>query len=419
MNFVAYAPKFTVKFMSIFPSQEKAIVTDDVIGVTTSKAYGRQSGTWQISVPYSKYYNGKRLDEIIIPNDYVEIASHDAHGKKVVIMAGLVSRVSVLRHVNTEGAPTRTIQISGEDIGKLFSAQLGWDISPAQMQSGVSVWESFAKRYVLLADTPVNMIRQVFNIFAETCPMANILIECGDWLTAADDWRILNPNGYLIEYTPAWSALKRLENDPWNILYCDTDDAGYFHLGLESQPFDINGKVTRPDNKTLVVDDTMITEDDLGVSDAERVNLLSLNSPLYAYTDASNPLDIVLIDSTMTHFDASDSNGSNNSIAIHGYHPHIVETEYTPQVVSEPLIECTDRQPAAIRAQTFWNWFRNNATYLSGTVTIHGNPAVRSGWRLVDSDRKREFLIEHVHHTYQAASGTFTTTLQVTRGVAL
>jgi hypothetical protein len=62
------------------------------------------------------------------------------------------------------------------------------------------------------------------------------------------------------------------------------------------------------------------------------------------------------------------------------------------------------------------DWFQPNPTFVSGTVTLAGDPAVRVGQRLYDPREKLEFFIVGVQQNYSWGQNQYTTTLSVVRG---
>lgn len=401
------------------PGRVKCDLTSDILTIHTSKAYGRGAGGWQITTT-SRFADGKRWYDLQ-PNDLIEItmSSGELGAAPVVVMKGLIDRIGMSRVMTPEGQPMRTVKITGQDMGKLLLVgEVGWDISAAQMQvgGGRKMWVSYLRRYTLNGGSPAKLIKELVDIVSQDVKTLREHVECGEWITTEDDWHVFNREAYLLEQTPLWVAMKRFENPPWNILYCDTDDDGIFHIGLEEYPLDDNGLMNHDASATLFIDDADIVSEDIGISDAERVTLMALETPVTSFITQGASVDITLAMEGSTKFDKTKA-----AIERYGFIPFIFRTEFFP-----PSFKSRDDQgtnQAAIfgdvsdRANILWNWVQKNHTYRNGTITIHGRPDVRSGWKLVHRDTGTWFLIEQVSHEYALYPlPRFLTTLQVTRG---
>jgi hypothetical protein len=65
---------------------------------------------------------------------------------------------------------------------------------------------------------------------------------------------------------------------------------------------------------------------------------------------------------------------------------------------------------------TLYNWYANNVNFLSGTITILGDPDIRIGTILNDAYDHIRYYIESVSHTFSFTEG-FQTEIGVTRGL--
>lgn len=456
----SFSPSHKVVFRELATGKLKFDASADIVSIQTSKNYGRGVGTWKIILTSKRFADGATYYDNLSPNDLVEIrlSAGGVGDKQVVVMAGLIDRVAYSRSLSENGVIVRNVVLTGSDLGKLLMSELGWDISAAQMQIGTQNFVNWVKRYVLLAGTPASLILEIFNIAAADVPPIARLIDTL-WITYTDDWHTLNESGYLIEQTAIWEAMKRLANEPWNTLYADfDDDSTVLHLGLEKTPIDENGCVLRDRSKTISTDEAVITNTDLGISDTERINLLSLQTPMNDFVSGGIVIDINLTHTESTKLDQE-------SIRIHGFRPHVMETQFFPSVIKADLCKDPAAQSAigdvyprsvtasaystpkptgipgidaqnaidvialsdsrnnvyktiSERVQHMWNWFSKNHTYTAGSYSMHGLPRARAGWKLVDESLKMSFLIENVSHNYVVHPlPQFTTQLQVTHGV--
>lgn len=401
-----YSPRHRVTIKDMQTGRVKHDLTGDLITIVTSKTNGRAFGTWQITATYRH-----PLNTIIAPNDValIELDAGDGSGMQAV-MLGLVDRVARFQTVSGD-QPTRVWRVSGSDMGKLLAnIDLGWDISGlAARQQFNQISDASVNRIILQSGTAAELVQRLFDVFRNQTKGAYYLQHISaDWLNTDDSWILFDPYLAVTRNTPAWSALKRVANEPWNRLFTETDAKGKFHLGLERQPIKDNGKLNPRTFHT--VDYRHIVAEDLGVSDDSRVNLLA-HWPANYQTVANNQLDVILTHPGLTKYDEA-------SVIAAGVQPHIIDTPFVPKnfyLDKDPVGQGVDE--AIERAEIYWNWYRYNHTYESGTITTHGWPEVRSGNGLLNEATNMEYLIEQVQHSYSVwPQPVFTTTLHLTRG---
>lgn len=413
MTTKSYSPNCRVTVRDLQTNALKYDLTADIVSVVTSKAYERAYGTWQIQTVARKI-NGKRYDQLIKVNDVVRIEMDAGSGDGLVaVMTGLVDRTARIIASDAEGRPLWRMQISGRDIGKLFDLQLGWDISGvgAQTQHNFGlddISSSYIRRFALSNGTPQDLTRQLFDLWSRQAEGNSFSRYVdADWIQCDDNWKTFDPALVGVRDTTFWDACMRVSNSPWNILFCDTDLAGKFHLGLIRRPFKDNGKL---DLKSFhEIDDVDVVMEDLGVSDIERVNLLCHWPPNYRVL-ANSQIDIALADKRLTNIDR-------DSVKTNGVCPLIISPTFVPKnfyLSDESMLDDTD--DAIKRSSIYWNWFRGNHTYESGSVQIHLRPEIRAGDGLLRTDTNMEYHIQQVTNSFVVPHLHFTTTLSLVRG---
>ncbi len=416
MKTANFSPKIRVIISDLATMTVKTTIENDVISLTTTKAYQRCTGSWSLTVTprkntSSSQYEGLQYDEIIQPNDYIKIVMGSGDGTfMVAVMAGLVTGVAISRHVGSGGQYQRVIRISGSDLGKMLMSEIGWDISPAQILVGGNQEQSWQDRKAMMVGTPAQSVRNIFHRIVEKGFFTISKHIDTSQVRDDDDWIVLESAGYLAKQTPIWQAMMQFENRPYNALWCDTDDIGFFRLGLEAYPLDKFGFVARSANKTITVEDWQITSEDISLNDGERVNLVTLETPILKYTENGYGWPLSLSSKVLTNVDEK-------SIHLHGFRPHVIHTEFIPPGTNESKQNVNVPFTAANRATTFWNWYRVNHELESGSITIHGTPNIRAGWQLNHKSRGMSYLIEQVSHEFHVwPQISFTTTLEITRG---
>lgn len=418
--FTTYSPKHRVLIKDRTTSELKLDLSDDLISVSTNKAYGRAAGTWQIMLTYktvidNEGYSGT-YNELIQTDDIITIELDAGGGKGMqMVMLGLVDRVALTRQGGL--VPQRQVRLAGQDMGKLLQkCDIGWDISGATAREQTQAYfTSYQRRLALWAGTPGELFEIIGNIFFNACPAA--------WrihfsVTTEDNWKMLDPATQFAAGTSVWDALQQISHRPWNMVHGETISEDIYELVLEEQPIDSNGYVNRKKPKIRKIHDEEIISDDLGISDAERINLLCYWPSMYRTNVHIGAINIAMSKKELTSYDPI-------SIQEHGYMPKVIEDSFVHPLVKHHLEPDsaelkTVLKDVVARKEAFWGWYSGNHELLSGTIQVHGRPDIKAGERLIipqeDGDYM-EYLIEQVIHQYAVWPAVqFTTTLQVTRG---
>lgn len=415
----SFSPTHKVIIRALRDGIEEAYdISRDVITIQTNKAYGRGSGGWQITTTARFVEGGLRWCDILKPNDIVEITlSRGGVGDKpVAAMKGMIDRVSLSQVAAAEGLAHRTVKICGQDMCKLLLVgEIGWDISPAKFMISTteSYWANFLRRMKFISGTPPKLIQDIMDFMAEEIYLIPLEMKWDQYITSDDNWTTFNKEAYLMEQTSIWQAMKRYENAPWNVLWCDTADSGRFCVGLERQPLDGEGRVLRGKDKTVSMSQELMISSDLGVSDSERINLMVLYTDVMTFFSKGNGMELAFTQRECTQYEEA-------SIWRNGYLPRVFESYFwPPEFVDATTKEGKQAVTSAVkpRVDTMWEWVRRNHEYSAGTMTVKGDPRIRAGWKLIDEATGMSYLVEQVSHEYSVfPMPRFVTTLQLTRG---
>lgn len=378
-------------------------VSADVIAVQTAKTYGQVAGGFTVttSLKLADYWESVNPDDLVT----IELDPGDGSGLKVV-MTGLVNRISEALATDRSGRPTRAFRVSGFDLGKiLYHHNCAWDIARYDRFFGDEFSARIAKG-LQVSGTPARLIRSLVDtyLYLQVPWTRNWLLL--DRVDDTDDWQTL-------DYTLAqhegqlWQVMKRLANEPWNVLHTETGADKKLHVVLERAPFhEATGRLTR--EVLLAIPDNHAVAFDLGRDDTERINWLFFDPKLVVFGAHENSLGYLWCEETgLLNYDE-------DSVFRHGLRSATPTTMFTP--LGNKHLEPSgpnDIERAAARGRTLWNWYRRNHEYRSGQLTVKGSPAYQSGEGVTFGDH--EYLIEQVaqHYTW---GQQYQTILRLTRG---
>lgn len=428
-----YRPRAKVIFSDL--EKDKMIIdcSDDLISLSTNKAYGRGSGTWQIILPYKivKDEIGKTdyYHKLLKPNDLVRIYidAGDGDGEQIV-MLGLIDRTSAVRQGGA--AINRQIKISGQDMGKILSNHdVGWDLMKDKMQianSGETEEEIETQTMQAesrLANNPAYSIGTAQHMMQNMYMLMfykNIATYVSQHFSIArlkdtdDDWVLLSNTFNSLRGVTLWNAMKSVENNPYNMLHADTNANGKFEIILEKQPIGKDGKLNRALDRQHNIAQYHIISDDVGVSDGERVNFIYNQVDMF-FVQIGIQVECLMISPCLIEYDKDE-------IKKHGYHVKSFSTNFLPPTMktsSQPATQA-EFQTTTTRTKLFWSWYNDSHTFESGTFVVHISPRMKTGDVLiveVDDNNKMEYLIEQISHQISFHPTTkMTTTVQVTRG---
>ncbi|MGE3549641.1 MAG: hypothetical protein AB7I29_07055 [Geobacter sp.] len=438
--FQTYSPRVRVLVKDLETAQVLYDISDDLTSISTNKAYGRCSGTWQLMLPYRKWqrfgdeYVGYM--DVLQPNQMLTVEMDAGNGAGFFpVMCGMIDRVSAVRQGGD--VPQRAVKVSGRDMGKLLETHdVAFDI--IAYNKGLADADLVAQNGGTIPNTRVSrewdrthdsgsagtIIRKVFDITMKNDMRTVKRVRFNDFTN--DLWMVWNPNKSNTQGTPFWQYVKQIEHRPFNVLTTDTNhqNVDWFEIVLERYPYDPqNGALTRTNQPITgytywhTIGDTEIVSEDLGVSDQERVNLLSYQ-PAMNIQGQIMSYDVMMAHPDLTRWDKDD-------ILINGLCPQVFVDNFTPPEMedlydADPANQRKASETAKGATDTLWNWYRNNHTYESGSVVVHLRPDIRVGNGLLiqqlDGSYK-EYLVEQVsHQCVFNPRPQFFTTLQLTRG---
>ncbi len=409
-----------VTFFSYNSNYAKADANDlsgNVVTINVTKEYERGAGRWQINFTFQPdKKTGKRLDEILAPNDMclIELDAGDGRGL-VPVMRGLVDRVARTVSINGDGAPQHRVKVSGSDMGKiLLKHDIGWDISVVHgdlsVVGGKVAVRTIRTDAMVISGTPGEVVQSIFNKYVVGGTAFDLDPVIAKWLNleidGADNWLMKNSE-ILTEVGSAWEVMMRYANIPINVLYTETDNNGDFYVYHEKRPLDSNGDIAA-ETPVNIIDDRLIVYEDIGVSDEDRVNYFFYKVPLLTVQSEQNRIPFFATaeggKDTLIYSDDPE-------IRRNGLSQHSADTIYIP-IGQENL-----NQECGTRAKAIWEWYRYNHTLLNGTYVVHGMPEISVGEALLHAETRGKFLIEGYSHAYSVHPvPSFTTTIECTRG---
>lgn len=431
--FRSYSPKHRVKFIRNDTGEDLFDVSNDLISLSTNKAYERAAGTFQLMLTYKRVPNDLGVidtyDKHITTDDIVtiELDAGDGNGYKPVMM-GLVDRVSFVRQGGNN--PQRQVKISGQDMGKLLiKHDVGWDIVAFGLETAANGDDQTQKvdaqinrqfDVSLITGTPKAMVEKLFaKVFTDVLPKWAPYIGVNAE-KANDTWNMWNPAVINLQGCSTWDLLTKCAHLPFNVLTTDTTDIASkkFLITLEPRSIDDNGRLTLGNDRRHMIFDTDIISDDVGICDSERINFLFYQPSFYLVAAGMG------VPVAMAHPDLVE--WLESSIGNHGYCSKTIKDEFIPTDInlSQGPPSPTDFLPSAKAAKDkLWNWYKLNHTYWSGTFQTHLRPEIKAGDELIydqGNGKEMSYLIEQVsHHYVMWPQMQFATTLHVTRGQLL
>jgi len=431
--FTTYAPKVRVLIKEPVTADVLYVASDDLISISTNKAYGRCSGTWQMMLTNRsirwKSSNGNELDwyDVLEPDQLVTIEMDAGNGAGFFpVMCGLIDRKS---RVKQHGLlPQRVVKVSGRDMGKLLETHdVAFDIvaysRSVAAQDGTLKDQPAALTRVfnplMSVGTPSSILNAAFKIcisqMLETAKRIAFVSDC------QDSYQIYQPNLMTAKGISFWRYAKQVEHAPFNVLTTDTAraDVDSFMVVLEQTPYDsVTGRLDRTASRWHTINETEITDEDLGVSDQERINLVSYQPAIYLEAQVVTG-DVMMAHADLTRLDTE-------SAGLHGLSSRVFSDYFTPPEMESLNDSDQSRQIAAINsasgaAEILWNRYRENHTHETGTITVHLRPDIRVGDGLLicRGNQYSEFFVEQIsHQCVFNPMPKFTTTAQLTRGQA-
>jgi hypothetical protein len=415
-----YVPRQRVTIRRAENNHQPEYVSQDVINIQTHKAYGVPLGKFNITFPFAAKLDGLRYDQLLKPNDIVLVELDGGYGGGFVpVMLGLVDEAMRVKRLDGEGRPLRTSEIRCSDFGKIFIRHhCQWYLapSPAHIGSEEALTEVVYGAKLRAGGTPAKIAKdiieaEVFGIM----PWTKDFIST-DRITTEDNW--YRTKVILSYQEPVWEALRSVSNRPYNILHADTLENKQFGVILEKCPFDENGRLALQAPRTLhFIDPEDIITEELGRNDLDRITYLYQKVDIGIFGEPTGQ-KLLYIKGDAIKYEEAD-------IQKYGFIPWMPGSNFVPFPKSKgrevsPLLadykNSADR-PVQERTALMWEWYRRNAEYESGLLTMHGRPDIRCGDGVLCKEMNYQYLVEQVAHKWSFGDKpTCITSLHVTRG---
>lgn len=401
-------------------------VSDNIISLTTDKTYGVVEGSFSLQLaPSNKQFGGEddeisdplkpfglEYDDIFSPNDKIKIELDDGGGEGVnTVLVGLLSQIEKTFSVASNGQPVRRVSISGSDMGKVLSKHhCQWYLAPRKENLGTesSITSLVYGAQLYAGGTPSKIVSLILEkeLFDRMPWTKNYITD--DLINSSDTWSINNAGVSM--HSTVSEALRYVSNEPFNKLHGDTRNDGLYHVILEKCPFNnTTGRLDRAVLKTI--EPELVVSSSLGKNDHDQVNYLWLKTLVGAFGGAGGSSLLMLKGDAQQYETAS--------VEANGFMPWMPESRFSPFTKNgDPqLLDSLAyvEQPVKDRTDTLWNWYRNNHTYLSGNISLHGASDIRAGEGVLFEGN--EYFVESVNHRFEVDKGLYyRTTLHVTRG---
>lgn len=377
-------------------------ISADVLAIQTTKAYGQVAGGFSLTttLKLADFWETVNPDDLLT----IELDPGDGTGLKPVL-TGLINRIAETLSVDQAGLPSRSIRVSGFDLGKILHYHnCAWDVARYDKHFGDELM-SRIDQGLRVSGTPSELIQSLVQTYlhaqvpwTESWLLLDRMDDSDDWMTL--DYTLARHEG------PLWQVMKQLSNEPWNVLHTETGADGKAHVVLERTPFHgVTGKLTRETFHS--VSDSQAVAFDLGRDDTERTNWVWYDPHLMMFGQKDASVGYLGVQRDLLGYDE-------DSVFRHGMRGQHITTMFTPFGTKhlEPASP-NDIARAGERGLALWNWYRRNHAYRNGSLTTKGNPAYRSGDGVVFDGN--EYLIEQVSQNYVWGQ-MYQTTLGLTRG---
>jgi hypothetical protein len=403
-------------------------ITQHVLAVDTHKTYGNPVGQFSVTIPYTAKVNGYRYDQFVKPFDIISIDLDGGYGAGLVpVMVGLVDEPKRIKQLQQpDGQPQRFVQLMCSDFGRILAQHhVQWylAISPGHIGDPQALTQAVYGARLLAGGTPAKIATAIVDGEVwQQMPWTKEYIT-SERITTPDDWYRVNIT--LSYQETVWQSLLSISNEPFNKLSADTLENGKFGIILEKCPFDDFGRLDLPYPRTLhMVGDSEIVTEELGTNDYDRLTYLYQYVDCGIFSEPSGQNLLYLMGDAVQ----PDAKTGADLVAQYGFQPYLPKSQFVPfpppgagrqvppHLANYPVDDSLLR-PVQARTKLFWNWFKNNAAYESGLVTLHGRPDIRCGDGLVNKDTNYQYFVEQVAHRWMLGEQILCwTTLHLTRG---
>jgi hypothetical protein len=388
-------------------------ISQYIYAVNTSKRLGVAAGGFDLSAVHAEINDsGLPLHRYAKPMDVVLIELRGIEGVMEPVMVGLIMKPSrEVKHNPQTGAFKYACKVVGQDMGRMFMVHdCGWDLMRLDLYSGDAESIRQARMatqgsFIQYSGTPAENINRAL--------AALFWPPLGDWvkkfisdqaIVCKDDW-VTWAKSITSRTGAMWNAMKAFADEPWNVLFTDTNAKGMFEVRLEQAPFDVvTGKLSGiPIDK---VSEAVIHGESLGLSDQDMINFASFEA--YAPLFGGDSFALMM---------TKQIKANDKLVAEYGFRAFKPQTEYVPWGDTKGPKPDMSAQIMA-RTEAIFNWHRRAHEYESGSFEMAGSTSKKIFRGLIIPERNMQFFVEGVRHVYSNSGSkvSYVTTLDVTRG---
>lgn len=427
----------------------------DLSTITTSKSVREPAGGWAITVsdqPYSVASGTDSLYGVVEPMDMVEIRFQHQGGSTIgppVVMRGFVSTVDRSEEMGQDGAPIRTITITGQDYGKIWQMLqifygpgyvIGQDIL-----SAFSMYERFGNGFKIGqsgADFLNESFDKILNPYLTEIVKGNSNNPATITVVAQQKHGVTSLSGTQNQEGTLYDIFTRfLDVGPWNELFLTEDNSKVYCIYRPNPSLDLKAKPIDADTVAPVkfdpsnIDVTKLVYHDVPAADIASIRVSRSDANIANYYWVRAPRyelasDIYLRQSAITVGDKTvDLTGYiNTKGALYGIRKMEVGTEMGADDVSNTSTGLPADQQTARDTSTM-NWItsrreslvkqnKDNVLLERGVIVIKGNENIRPGnfVRVVRGTFTALYYVCQVDHQFSPFN-RFVTVLIVERGM--
>lgn len=373
---------------------------------------------------------------MIEPMDLVEIrASRNPHiysGTDLpLIMRGFVSSVA-RSEAMTEGGPSRSVQVSGHDAGKMWKIHQVWQelaiiterptlvVFALQALLGLDVAVVDIERF--MDDFMIRVVNQrVFDLEAYSGQVIKPFIA----EISVTEGRLIPSVVDALGGGPYWSIVSALADAPWNEMFIRDEEDGPHFVFRPVPYYDIKGELIMygaKDPGVIAITDAVVTELSVSRTDANVANFYWV-PPRTSSLDSNGLVTAgALIDK-----DALDFQHGNNRPELYGARKMEVGSVLIPDssdglTASLPMTDRPAENSKRIdwyrhRAQQVQAMNRDNVVFETGSAQTMGQEGLVIGkyLRITRGSLESQFYMTAVSHTFQPF-GPWMSTLTLERG---
>jgi cell wall-associated NlpC family hydrolase len=380
----------------------KSSMDDDVIRISTTREIGADAPTFTIELTMHKPWNSW-----VASNDLVVIKMQRPPEDLQTVMFGLVDDSRETVSVTSDGAPTRSVTITGRGISK---ALINFDVSivpEAEYQMVTTGWVE-STGVILAGKKPSEIIKAAWDIICKK--HINYKWDNGKKLFDYVTYKVVDrPNMSMLDSSAVanwqgtmWSFFREIAEDPFYELY-EEIEGGKPTIIARATPFN---ESSWKNLELFTITDADVVDEDLGRSDVETYTIFSVGAKsLFAPNDIYKTFGVL----PYWYKPYADKYGNRR---LH------VESAYT--AVANSSITADQTEVMRSMMKDLYNWNIKNNSFVNGNIIVKGHAMYRVGCRLdyasMKEDDYREYYITAVNHVFENF-GSYVTQLGVTRGI--